>query len=44
MDDYTYAENLKLAAERDMFEQECLSCCIEDDIEDFETELSNLGV
>lgn len=40
--EYTYEEESKLASDRDMFDQECLSCCIEDDIDDFETEFSKI--
>ena len=30
MDEYTYAEELKLSADRDMFDKCCLSCCADD--------------
>ena len=30
MDEYTYEEELKLSADRDMFDKCCLSCCAED--------------
>ena len=30
MDEYTYKEELKLSADRDMFDKCCLSCCAED--------------
>ena len=29
-DEYTYDEELKLSADRDMFDKCCLSCCAED--------------
>ena len=30
MDEYTYKEEVKLSADRDMFDKCCLSCCAED--------------
>lgn len=30
MDEYTYDEELKLSADRDMFDECCLSCCAAD--------------
>lgn len=30
MDEYTYSEELKLSADRDIFDKCCLSCCAED--------------
>ena len=30
MDEYTYEEELKLSADRDMFDKCCISCCAED--------------
>ena len=30
MDEYTYEEEAKLSADRDMFDKCCLSCCAED--------------
>ena len=30
MDEYTYEEELKLSADRNMFDKCCLSCCAED--------------
>ena len=30
MDEYTYEEEVKLSADRDMFDKCCLSCCAED--------------
>ena len=30
MDEYAYEEELKLSADRDMFDKCCLSCCAED--------------
>ena len=30
MDEYTYEEELKLSADRDMFDKCCLSCCAAD--------------
>ena len=30
MDEHTYEEELKLAADRDMFDKCCISCCAED--------------
>lgn len=29
-DEYTYDEELKLSADRDMFDKCCISCCAED--------------
>lgn len=30
MDEYTYDEEVKLSADRDMFDKCCISCCAED--------------
>ena len=30
MDEYTYEEEAKLSADRDIFDKCCLSCCAED--------------
>ena len=30
MDEYAYEEELKLSADRDMFDKCCLSCCADD--------------
>ena len=30
MDEYAYEEELKLSADREMFDKCCLSCCAED--------------
>ena len=30
MDEYSYEEEVKLSADRDMFDKCCLSCCAED--------------
>ena len=35
-DTYTYAEELKLASDRDMFDKCCLSCCSDDDFNDID--------
>lgn len=35
-DQYTYEEEAKLAADRDLFDSTCLSCCLDDDFYDID--------
>ena len=36
MDEYTYEEDAKLSADRDIFDKCCLSCCSDDDFYDID--------
>lgn len=41
--DYTYEEEAKLAADRDLFDSTCLSCCLDDDFYDIDLSQEEKG-